>query len=38
MEELAVGGRGRKKMKQLCRGGREREREREQRWLLVVDW
>jgi len=25
MEELAVGGRGRKKMKQLCRG-RERER------------
>jgi hypothetical protein len=36
MEELAVGGRGRKKMKQLCRG--EREREREQRWLLVVDW
>jgi hypothetical protein len=35
MEELAVGGRGRKKMKHLCRG---REREREQRWLLVVDW
>jgi hypothetical protein len=27
MEELAVGGRGRKKMKQLCRGERERERE-----------
>jgi len=36
IEELVVGGRGRKKKKQLCRGGeRERERGSERRWLPV---